>query len=140
MMWILTALVAAQAGGAGMTTVAHDLMSGVERRQAVVVQDETAWLRVWREHAGDGLPPAVDFRTQTVLAVFLGTKTSGGYDVTITGVRQEGGATVVTWVERRPAPGQVAAMVITSPAHLVAVPKIAGEVRFEPALAEAPPR
>jgi len=131
MTWMLAAALAAQMGGAGMVTVAQDLMSGIERPQQVTVQDDTAWASLWRAHAGDGLPPSIDFGTQTVLAVFLGTRTSGGFEVEITGVREDGGVTVVQWVEHRPAPGQVAAMIITSPAHIVAVPRVAGEVRFE---------
>lgn len=134
--WMLAAMLATQMGGSGMVTVAHDLMSGVDRPQQVAVQDATAWARIWRAHAGDRLPPSVDFATHTVLAVFLGTRTSGGFEAEITGLRKEGNVTVVEWVERRPAPGHMAAMIITSPAHIVAVPKIHGDVRFEHA---APP-
>jgi hypothetical protein len=133
MTWMLAAMLSAQMGGAGMVTVAHDLMSSIESPQQVVVQDDTAWARIWRAHAGETLPPHVDFSTHTVLAVFLGTRPTGGFDVEITGVRQDGAVTVVEWVERRPAPGQLAAMVLTSPAHVVAVPRITGDVRFEKA-------
>ncbi len=131
MPWMFAALLAAQAGGAGMVTLALDLMSSIDRPRQVVVQDETAWAALWRAHAGDALPPPVDFSTRTVLAVFLGTRTTGGFEVEITGTRQDGGVTVVEWVERRPAPGHMAAMVITSPAHVVTVPRIVGDVRFE---------
>ena len=33
--------------------------------------------------------------------------------------------------ERRPARGDVSAQVLTSPAHIVALPKMAGSIRFE---------
>jgi len=132
MSWIIAVTLALQMGGAGMVTVVHDLMSGIERPRQVAVQDEADWADLWRAHAGTSSPPPVDFSRHTVLAVFLGTRTSGGFDVEITGVRQDGAVTVVEWVERRPAPGQVAAMVITSPAHIVTVPR-AAEVRFEKA-------
>jgi hypothetical protein len=138
--WMLAAMLAAQMGGDGMVTVAHDLMSGIDRPQQVVVQNDTEWARIWRAHAGDALPPLVDFSTRTVLAVFLGTRTSGGFEAEITGVRQEGSATVVEWVEHRPAPGHVAAMIITSPAHIVSVPRIQGDVRFVQAGPAAPGR
>lgn len=129
--WMLAALLAAQSGGADMVTLARDLMSGVEQSRQVVVQDETAWYTLWREHAGESLPPAVSFSTHTVLAVFLGTRPTGGFDVEIRRVRRDGEVTVVEWVERRPGPGEVAAQVITSPVHIVAVPRIPGPVRFE---------
>jgi hypothetical protein len=51
--------------------------------------------------------------------------------VHITGVRREGDALVVTWAERRPAPDQIAAQVMTAPAQIVAVPRFDGPVRFE---------
>jgi hypothetical protein len=130
MSWMLAAVLTAQVGGVGMVTVAHDLMSGVDTAQQTVVQDETAWARLWRAHAGDSLPPPVDFSSHTVLAVFLGSRPSGGFDVEITAVGQEGAATLVEWIERRPGPGEMTAAVMTSPAHMVAVPKLSGEIRF----------
>ena len=35
------------------------------------------------------------------------------------------------WAERRPGRGDIAAQVMTSPAQIVAIPKFAGEIRFE---------
>ncbi len=38
---------------------------------------------------------------------------------------------VVNWVERPPAPGQMAAQVMTAPSHIVTVPRFEGQVRFQ---------
>jgi len=52
--------------------------------------------------------------------------------VQIVGVRQEGGALVVSYRATRPAPDALTAQVLTSPYHIVAIPKgSTTEVKFE---------
>jgi hypothetical protein len=114
-----------------MQTINADMMSGVDRVEQVVARDTQQWQALWQRHAPGRQAPNVDFTKQMVVAVFLGSRPSGGYRVEITGVRTEGNTLVVQWSEARPAPGQVAAQVMTSPAHIVTVPRHAGEVRFE---------
>ena len=63
--------------------------------------------------------------------MFLGTRPTAGFSVEIVRVRQEGVALVVEYKETRPAPGSVAAQVLTSPFHIVAVPRgSTTEVKF----------
>jgi hypothetical protein len=114
-----------------MQTLNSDMMSGVDRAEQVVARNESEWRALWARHAPGRSAPAVDFATNMVVAVFLGSRPSGGYQVQIRGVRTEGNTLVVQWSESRPGPGQVAAQVMTSPAHLVLVPRHTGEVRFE---------
>jgi hypothetical protein len=71
-----------------------------------------------------------------VLAVFLGSRPSSGFDVQITNVRRDGELLLVTWAERRPGRDQMAAQVMTAPAHLVTVPRFEGAVRFQKAPGE----
>ena len=66
-----------------------------------------------------------------VLAVFLGSRPSGGFGVQITGVRSEGNGSSCNGPKRRPRPGMSAAAVMTAPSHIVAVPRHDGAVRFE---------
>ena len=75
----------------------------------------------------------MDLASRTVVAVFLGTRSSAGYAAEITGTRHDKGALVVEWRERRPEPGTVLAQVLTSPAHIAAIPKFAGEIGVEKA-------
>jgi len=87
---------------------------------------------------GGGTPasrpvPGVDFGRRMVVAVFLGTRPSAGYAVEITGTGVDGNDLVVQWSERRPEKGMVAAQILTSPAHIVSVPKVTGAIRFEKA-------
>lgn len=116
-----------------LKTVAHDLLSRVDRPREAVARTPAEWAALWRAHAGDQPAPAVDLTADIIVAVFLGTRPTGGFDVEITGTRREGGVLVVEWRETRPTPGAVAAQVITSPAHIVAIPRVEGEIRFRKA-------
>ena len=118
-------------GASGMTTVARDQMSGVDRPRQVVARTDAEWKALWRDHAADKALPAVDLASHMVVAVFLGSRSSAGYAVEITGVRTDGAAMVIEWRETRPAQDAITAQVITTPAHLASVPRFGGEVRFE---------
>jgi hypothetical protein len=109
------------------------MMSGIDRTEQVVVRSDAEWRTLWQRHAPGRNVPAVDFSKSMVVAVFLGSRPSGGYQVQITGVRSEGNTMIVQWTESQPGRDQVAAQVMTAPAHIVTVPRHAGDVRFEKA-------
>lgn len=122
-----------QATPAVMETVSREQMSGIDEPRQAVARSAEEWTTLWRLHAGDQPAPKVDFGTRLVLAVFLGTRMSAGYAVEIGGTRAEGTGLVVQWRERQPERGMVSAQILTSPAHIVTVPKVAGPIRFEKA-------
>ncbi|HUQ88191.1 MAG TPA: protease complex subunit PrcB family protein [Vicinamibacterales bacterium] len=117
--------------GKPIDTIVTDMMSQIEMPKQVAARTPAEWTAVWRQHAGDTALPKVDFKSRTVVAVFLGTRSSAGYAVEITGTRHDKSALIVEWRERRPERGTVSAQVITSPAHIATIPKFAGEIRFE---------
>jgi hypothetical protein len=114
-----------------IVTIVTDSMSQIEEPKQVAARTPAEWAALWRRHAGDTALPKVDLATRTVVAVFLGTRSSAGYAVEITGTHDDKGALIVEWRERRPEPGTVSAQVLTSPAHIATIPKFAGEIRFE---------
>ena len=122
---------AVQAAAKPVETIVINMMSQIEEPMQAAARTPAEWSALWRKHAGDTALPKVDFASRTVVAVFLGTKPSGGYVVEITGTRQEKGVTIVEYREKRPRRDQVAAQVITSPAHIAVIPKVGGEIRFE---------
>ena len=111
--------------------VSREMMSMVEEPKQAVARSAPEWASLWRQHAGDKALPAVDFGSRTVVAVFLGTRSSAGFAADITAVREANGVLVIEWQERRPQRGEVSAQVLTSPAVIASVPKFAGEIRFE---------
>jgi hypothetical protein len=138
-MWMAFALVMAmqpfdsaqvKPGASPVQTVVRDGMSPVDEAKQVVARTPTEWTAVWRQHAGETPAPKVDFRSRTVVAVFLGSRPSAGYAVEITGTREQGGILTVEWRESRPPRGQITAQVMTSPAHIATIPKFAGEITF----------
>jgi len=114
-----------------MQIIATEMMSNIEQPRQAVARTAAEWAALWRQHAGDKPAPRVDLGSSTVVAVFLGSKMSAGYQVEIVGTRQQGDTLIVDWAERSPGRGDVSAQVITSPAQIVAIPKVAGEIRFE---------
>ena len=114
-----------------IVTIVTDMMSQIEEPKQVAARSPAEWSALWRQHAGDSALPKVDLASRTVVAVFLGTRSSAGYAVEITGTRHDKGALIVEWRERRPEPGTVTAQVLTSPAHIATIPKFAGEIRFD---------
>jgi VWFA-related protein len=114
-----------------MTTINSDMMSAIDRPEQLVARTNAEWQAVWQRHAPGRPAPSVDLAKNMVVAVFLGSRPSGGFGVEITGIRTDGKVMVVQWAERRPAAGQVAVQVMTAPSHIVSVPRHAGEVRFE---------
>jgi VWFA-related protein len=118
------------------TTLAGDQMSAIANPRQAVAKTAAEFEALWRAHSPGRPVPAVDFSKNMVIAVFLGSRPSSGYDVQITSVRHEGEAMVVTWAERRPGRDQMSAQVMTAPAHLVTVPRFDGAVRFEKAPGE----
>ena len=112
------------------TNVAKGDSSGQQLAKQVTVRTAAEWKALWKDHAPTEKMPTVDFAKDMVVGIFLGTKPSAGHEVAIVGVRPEGKDLVVEYVQKQPAPGTMAAQILTEPFHLVAVPKHAGTVRF----------
>lgn len=114
-----------------ITTLARGDSSGVLDPGRVVVRDAAAWHALWSAHAGaSAQPPAVDFSTTMVVAVFAGERPNAGYAIEIVGVRQESSALAVMVNEIQPLPSAVAAQIIVTPFHIATLPRYSGEVRF----------
>jgi hypothetical protein len=64
--------------------------------------------------------PSVKWKTECAVAIFIGTRPSAGYAVRVQKVVRRGSAIEVTVKEQKPAPGDLAAQVITSPYTVIA--------------------
>lgn len=112
------------------TTIARGETSGLDAAREVVVRSAEEWRLLWNEHQPARPMPVVDFQTDTVIGVFLGSRPTAGFAVEIAAVRSEGDELVVEVREERPPPGAVAAQVVTFPFHLIRVPRHDGTIRF----------
>jgi hypothetical protein len=116
-------------------TLAKGGFSGFQEPAEIVVTNATQWAEVWKKHSAQQKPakpaPEVNFEKETVVLVSLGQKRSGGYSVEITGLEESDGKTRVIVKTTAPKPGGIQLQAITSPFHIVAVPRIKGSVVFK---------
>ena len=117
--------------GATFRTVERGSQSNIDSARQVVVRTAAEWTALWKTHNFDKPAPHVDFDSEMVIGVFMGSRPTAGYDIAITKTLEKDGTLWVFYRERTPARGLMLAQVLTFPFHLVAVPKAAGEVKFE---------
>ena len=112
------------------TSVHLGTQSLIEDSREVTVRTASEWQAVWKDHAPSARLPRVDFAKNMVVGIFLGTRPTGGYSVEIVSVEATGGEIVVTYRETRPGRDAMLTQALTSPVHLVSIPKQQGTVRF----------
>lgn len=95
---------------------------------------EGLWRRAYGNQMSPPPAPQVDFSRSGVAAVFLGTRSSGGYGVDVRDVRQEGDVVVVDLDITEPAPGAFTTQALTHPWVMVEIGDVGlGEVWFRDA-------
>jgi RNA polymerase sigma factor (sigma-70 family) len=118
----------------------HFEYSGQAAPLHLVLRSQEAWEVAWAvAHRPVDPPPVpkVDFTKHMVLAVFLGTRPTGGYRAGIAGVVESSATWTVTVRETRPGPDQFVPQAETRPCLLVVVPRFEGKVVFRNAEAAA---
>jgi hypothetical protein len=113
------------------TTLARGATSQIEAPRTVVVRTATEWAVLWKQHAGDGKPPAVQFTRSMVIGVFAGTRPTAGYAVEISQIETRDGGLLVTYRERQPGPDDMVTQALTAPFHIVRTDLHRGEVTFQ---------
>ena len=104
-----------------------------EAPKKVVAKDQKEWEEIWSSMQGKVQPkpetPKIDFDKNVVIAVFMGRKMTGGYSVKVLKI-EEKNKLVVTVKVSGPPPGAMVTMALTSPYHVVVVPKTDKAVEF----------
>lgn len=98
-------------------------LSDIHEARTVVVKDAAAWARLWSEHAPRRALPDVDFTANMVVGVFMGYGASSCHTTAIDGVVRTADKLIVHELRSVPGPDIACAMHVTSPAHLVVVPR-----------------
>jgi hypothetical protein len=111
-------------------TVARGQHSDVTDTREVVVRSAAQWQALWQEHAPTLSPPTIDFAASTIVAVFAGERSTAGFDVEITGTDGGERDLTVTYRLREPASGDRRLEALTTPYHIVRIPRHDGPVRF----------
>lgn len=128
------------------TSLARGQQSGIQEPLVALITNKAAWSGHWRRHAAifqpPPSPPPVDFSRESLIAVHLGERRTGGYGVRVTGVQQGPEGLLVTAVEERPGPGAIVTQALTQPYEIIRIPRVEPgsrvSVRWQPAA--EPPR
>lgn len=112
-------------------TVLAGTTSHITEPATVVVRDNAAWIALWHRHTGanHGMPPAVDFAHDMVVAVFGGAST----EPTAAGVARitrEPKGLVVWYSVQATRPGPPESGTVRSPFHIVRLARSALPVTF----------
>ena len=127
-----------------VTTIARGDASRVTEPRRILARTDGEWRALWAIHAGpETATPPVDLSRVVVAAAFAGEQPSAGYcieisaadrpDHTATPLPDGGdrdGGTRLALITRGPARDEAAAAILTSPFHIVAVDRAAGEVTW----------
>jgi uncharacterized membrane protein len=114
-----------------LTTIARGDASRVSEPRRDIARTDDEWRALWAIHAGPGADaPAVDMAASIVAAAFAGEKPTAGYTIEITEAGSANGAVRLAVEETAAPPAGVLAQVMTSPFHIVSVPKSMGDVTW----------
>jgi hypothetical protein len=127
---LLAAVLAFQGTSVKHTTIAQGDNSGIETSRTVVIRSTADWAALWREHAGEGKPPAVDFNKTMAVAIFAGSRPTAGHAVEIESIDAKGTTLFVRYRVRGPRPQDMVAQVLTAPFLIVGTDAFAGSVSF----------
>jgi hypothetical protein len=113
-------------------TIEKGDQSHIDDARQVLVRTEAEWTRLWQQHAPDRPRPHVDFSKEMVVGLFMGSRPSAGFSTAVVSATAGNGALIVRYSETMPGPRSLSAQMLTSPFHLVAIPKAAvTDVKFE---------
>ena len=133
---VIMSSVGAGAQASEPRTVDKGDQSNIDEAKQVAIRSDAEWSTLWTRHGGERKKPAVDFSREMVVGIFMGSRPTAGYTTTILSAFNKDGKMLVRYQETIPAKGTMTAQIITSPYHLVAVPRVTGSVTFEKAQIE----
>jgi PrcB C-terminal len=110
-----------------VATVEKGSRSGIREPLQTVIRNRDDWNAFWKRHASTDTPPAlapiVDFDRQMVVGIFLGEKSTGGYEVEIVRAERRDSSLYFYYREESPPPGAMVTQALTQPFHLVKIAK-----------------
>ncbi len=113
-----------QASAIDFSVLATGTMSGYEGARALeLITDQNDFQRAWGIIGNNRPAPEISFNTNAVIIAYQGLKRTGGYSISIAGIRREGKTLAVRVNEQSPKAGEMTPQVITSPFVAVSVPR-----------------
>jgi hypothetical protein len=116
------------------TAASFENSSAIADQERLVIRDTAAWISFWTRMNSNSQPepprPAVDFSKEMIVAVAMGSRATGGFQITMPAARVEGSALIVEVLSRSPGPSCFVTLAVTHPVDLARVQRFA-DVRFE---------
>ncbi len=103
--------------------------SGIREAKQVAIKNQQEWSELTKKSDLSNLPN-VNFQKKMVLAVFQGSKPTGGYSVKVADVCKTQSKTRVEIVSKKPGKNCVVTQALTTPYEMVIIPKIKQQIAF----------
>lgn len=110
--------------------LAKGASSQVKDHRMLTIGSEQALRALWSEHANEEEAPNVDFHTRIVLAAFHGDAAHACHDVSITELWLKEEGSLVAYVDIGEQPHVACPAEPVAPFHVIAIPRIPGDVTF----------
>ncbi|WP_296145764.1 protease complex subunit PrcB family protein [uncultured Flavobacterium sp.] len=101
-------------GSALYEVLSKSAYQGKEEKSFEIIKDKAALVKLY-EGIHDTEIPKVDFSKARIVALFLGQRSSGGYEINIKNVEEKDNKIYITIEEVSPNAGDMATMAITNP-------------------------
>lgn len=114
------------------TVVEQGNHSSFTLAKQLILTDAAAWESLYAIHkpAERSRPPAINFNSHMVLAIFIGEQYTGGYAVTIASLEQQPNKLLVHFVITAPKPGQTTTMALTQPFIMITTARVPSPIVF----------
>ena len=116
-------------------TISKGYYSGHNEKKDYVINSQNEWVKLWNKTMSNQIPlpevPPVDFSKNTIIAVYQGSHSTGGYSIEITRIIEEDDQVIVYVKESSPSPGAEVTQAFTQPYHIVKTQKITKEIVFK---------
>jgi lysyl-tRNA synthetase class I len=116
-------------------TLAQDFYGGMADSNHLVIKDTESLVNIYELINKGRIPaldiPTINFNKETVIALFLGEKNSGGYSIAVEKIMSINGKVTVTYKITTPKPGNMVSSVMTQPFCIVKMPKSSNEIVFD---------
>jgi len=101
-------------------TIEKGFTSGWKTRDYLIIKDSNTWNTIWNKvKVVPTALPSVDFSDEMVIAVFMGEKNTGGFEIKIKKIIETETKIIVEVKEEIPEPDSPVLQVLTQPFHIV---------------------
>lgn len=118
--------------GVAFSSIDNGIVSGIEEKSEWLIRTDEEWKSFWRKHKSTETPPTqaprVNFKSEMVIAVFAGTKPSGGYTAKVAHVTRSDESITVDAVLNKPKPGSMNSQMMTQPYDIVKCRQFPGKL------------